>query len=241
MDPILIQQKGPATTGSLMKKNGQKAGFFITLEGGEGAGKSSQIKWLDQNLRQAGYDVLLTREPGGTPGAEIMRHVILSGAAEQFGPEMEAVLFSAARQDHVEQVIRPALEAGKVVLCDRFIDSTRVYQGISGHVDMTFLKELEQTVCEGAWPDLTLLLDLDPKEGMKRANKRRSQDQAPDRFEKETLELQNIRRNGFLSLAKEESDRIVVIDASGKEKDVANIIWETVNARLTETKRAKQA
>ena len=110
-------------------------GLFITFEGGEGAGKSTQITRLAEKLRARGYDVLVTREPGGSPGAEAVRHVLLSGAAEPFGPQMEAMLFAAARSDHVEQVIRPAVERGAIVLCDRFLDSSRVYQGVTGDLD----------------------------------------------------------------------------------------------------------
>src|SRR5690349_19652788 len=113
-------------------------GFFVTFEGGEGAGKSTQIRRLAEKLIDAGIDVVVTREPGGSPGAEAVRHVLLSGAAEPFGPAMEAVLFAAARSDHVEQVIRPAVERGAVVLCDRFLDSTRVYQGVTGNLDPAF-------------------------------------------------------------------------------------------------------
>ena len=116
-------------------------GFFITFEGGEGAGKSTQIAELAQKLRDKRYPVVVTREPGGSPGAEAIRHVILSGAAEPFGPEMEALLFAAARADHVEQLIRPALRRGKIVLCDRFVDSSRVYQGMAGNVDAGLLAE----------------------------------------------------------------------------------------------------
>ena len=119
-------------------------GFFITFEGGEGAGKSTQITRLADKLRAAGHDVLVTREPGGSPGAEAVRHVLLSGAAEPFGPKMEAVLFAAARSDHVEQVIRPAVERGVIVLCDRFLDSTRVYQGVTGNLDPPFVEALEK-------------------------------------------------------------------------------------------------
>ncbi|RUW18875.1 dTMP kinase, partial [Mesorhizobium sp. M1E.F.Ca.ET.041.01.1.1] len=119
------------------------SGFFITFEGGEGAGKSTQIERLARRMRAKKYEVLVTREPGGSPGAEAVRHVLLSGAAEPFGPKMEAILFAAARADHVEQVIRPAVERGTIVLCDRFIDSSRVYQGVTGGLDPDFMEALE--------------------------------------------------------------------------------------------------
>ena len=173
-------------------------GFFITFEGGEGAGKSTQIAELAQKLRDKRYPVVVTREPGGSPGAEAIRHVILSGAAEPFGPEMEALLFAAARADHVEQLIRPALRRGKIVLCDRFVDSSRVYQGMAGNVDAGLLAEIERVSVNGVMPDMTLILDIDPKEGLRRAAARRGEDQA-DRFEKETLAVHKRRRQARAS------------------------------------------
>ena len=207
-------------------------GLFITLEGGEGAGKTSQINLLKEKLNKLDYSVLVTREPGGTIGAEAIRHVILSGAAEEMGAEMEALLFCAARSDHVENVIRPALEDGKIVISDRFFDSTRVYQGASGKVDLEFLKGLEKIACENAWPDLTLILDLDPEEGMKRANARREKGAVPDRFEKETLAEQQLRRDAFQEIARQEPERCELVDASGSEDEVATRIWKAVQSRL---------
>src|SRR6478735_9180256 len=130
-------------------------GFFITFEGGEGAGKSTQITRLADRLRRAGHDVLVTREPGGSPGAEAVRHVLLSGAAESFGVRMEAILFAAARSDHVEEVIRPSLDKGIIVLCDRFMDSSRVYQGITGNLEQSFVESLERVAIDGVVPDRT--------------------------------------------------------------------------------------
>src|SRR5690606_22059152 len=132
--------------------------------------------------------MLVTREPGGSPGAEAIRHVLLSGAAEPFGPEMEALLFAAARADHVEQTIRPAIEVGKIVLCDRFIDSSRVYQGVTGNLDPSFMGLIERVAIDGLMPDLTLIFDLDPEEGLRRATARRGSG-AVDRFERETIEV----------------------------------------------------
>ena len=206
--------------------------YFITIEGGEGAGKSSQIEILKKQLTKLGYKVLVTREPGGTAGAEAVRHVLLSGAAEHFGPDMEAILFSAARSDHVDNVIKPALENNQIVLCDRFFDSTRVYQGITGNVSMELLKSLEKVACGTIWPDLTLILDLDPNMGMERAAKRRGDTNEPDRYEKESIALQIERRNGFLNIAKNEPDRCAVIDASGTVSTVSNRIWTLINKRL---------
>lgn len=203
-------------------------GFFLTLEGGEGAGKSTQIKLLETALENAGYDVVSTREPGGTSRAERIRDLILSGQAEEFGPEFEATLFTAARLDHLELCIAPALAAGKVVICDRFVDSTRVYQGKTGNVPMNFLYTLEELVKEIAWPDMTLILDIDPELGMKRAAARRNEDMSADRFEKESNKIQQARRKAFLDIAKKEKRRCKVIDANGGPATVHDSIWNAV-------------
>ncbi|WP_157017867.1 dTMP kinase [Mesorhizobium xinjiangense] len=195
-------------------------GLFITFEGGEGAGKSTQIRRLADLLAKEGRQTLVTREPGGSPGAEAIRHVLLSGAAERFGPELEAILFAAARSDHVEQVIRPAIEAGKIVLCDRFMDSSRVYQGVTGGLDPAFMRALEKVTVNATMPDLTIILDLDPEEGLRRAVARRGEDTA-DRFEKETIAVHRQRRDAFLEIARAEPERCVVIDASRDEDTVA--------------------
>lgn len=211
----------------------RKRGLFITFEGGEGVGKSSQIKHLARKLEDHGLKVCITREPGGTPGAEIMRHVILSGAAEKLGPNMEAVLFAAARADHVDEVIRPALNRGETVLCDRFYDSTRVYQGATGNVEVPFLKFLETIACgDDCHPDLTIVIDLDPQIGLKRAEKRRGKSAVPDRFEKETLASQKARRQAFLDIAAQEPDRFLVVDGNGSEKEIATRIFDVVQQRL---------
>jgi dTMP kinase len=206
-------------------------GFFITFEGGEGAGKSTQITRLAAKLRARSHDVLVTREPGGSPGAEAVRHVLLSGAAEPFGPKMEAVLFAAARSDHVEQVIRPAVERGAVVLCDRFLDSTRVYQGVTGDLDPGFVAALEKVVINGMMPDMTLILDLDPELGLKRAMARRGEE-AADRFEKEDLAVHQRRRDAYLAIAAAEPERCIVIDASGEPEGVENVIASAVFAAI---------
>ena len=206
-------------------------GFFITFEGGEGAGKSTQIARLAEKLRAKRYDILVTREPGGSPGAEAVRHVLLSGAAEPFGPEMEALLFAAARSDHVEQVIRPAIRRGKIVLCDRFLDSSRVYQGVTGNLDPAYIAEIERIAINGMMPDMTLIFDIDPEEGLRRAAARRGEDQA-DRFEKETLAVHQRRRKAFLAIAEKEPGRCVVIAASADPEAVENVVTATVFAAL---------
>lgn len=206
-------------------------GFFITFEGGEGAGKSTQITRLAERLRGRGHTVLVTREPGGSPGAEAVRHVLLSGAAEAFGPIMEALLFAAARSDHVEQVIRPAVDRGTIVLCDRFLDSSRVYQGASNDLDPVFMARLEEIAINGMVPDLTLILDLDPEEGLRRAATRRGQGEV-DRFEKETLDVHRKRRDAYLAIAEAEPERCVVIDAGGSTGEVEEAVAAAVFARL---------
>ncbi len=210
------------------------SGHFITFEGGEGAGKSTQIERLARRLEGQGHSVLITREPGGTPGAEAVRHVILSGHAKQLGTELEAVLFAAARSDNVQQIIKPALAAGKMVLCDRFMDSSRVYQGVSGGVDEDFLLAMERAVTEGARPDLTLIFDLPPEEGLRRAANVWKED-GPDRFESEDLSEQQARRQGFLDIAKAEPDRCRVIDATQTLEEVNQAVDTAVDGFLRTT------
>jgi dTMP kinase len=220
----------------VLTTNAPEQGLFITFEGGEGAGKSTQITRLADKLRAAGHEVLVTREPGGSPGAEAVRHVLLSGAAEPFGPKMEALLFGAARSDHVEQVIRPAVERGVVVLCDRFLDSTRVYQGVTGNLEPAFVKALEKVVINGMMPDMTLILDLDPVLGLQRAMARRGEAVA-DRFEKEDLATHQRRREAYLAIAEAEPERCIVIDASSDAESVEKVIAAAVFAAL-ETRAA---
>ncbi len=208
-------------------------GLFITFEGGEGAGKSTQIALLADHLRGRGFDPLITREPGGSPGAEAVRHVILSGSAEAYGPAMEALLFAAARADHVDAAIRPALEEGRIVLCDRFIDSSRVYQGVTGNLDPAYMHALERIAVDGVRPDLTFILDIPAAEGLARAGKRRGAD-AADRFEKETIEVHEARRRAFLALAEQEPERCKAIDAARAPEAVAADIREAVDALLTQ-------
>jgi len=206
-------------------------GKFITFEGGEGTGKSTQASLLALRLASFGIGVQLTREPGGSPGAEIIRHVLLSGAAKPLGPEAEAMLFAAARDDHVHQTILPALDAGKWVICDRFADSTRVYQGVLGAVDLRFIRGLERVSIGDLKPDLTLVLDVPAQLGMKRAAGRRRGGKA-DRFEAENIDFHGKLREAYLALAVAETDRCVVIDAKAPKKMVAQRIWDTVQEKL---------
>ncbi|MDB5522498.1 MAG: dTMP kinase [Rhizobium sp.] len=212
-----------------------KQGLFVTFEGGEGTGKSTQIRLLADRLRRKGVDILVTREPGGSPGAEAVRHVLLSGAAEQFGTRMEAVLFAAARNDHVEEIIRPALASGAVVLCDRFLDSTRVYQGVTGNLEPSFIQNLERVAINGVMPDCTIILDLPAAEGLRRAKSRaqaEAQTAEPDRFEKEELDTHEKRREAFLDIADQEPLRCRVVDASGAPEMIAEKIFSIVEPLL---------
>jgi dTMP kinase len=206
-------------------------GKFITFEGGEGTGKSTQAAGLADRLRSLGIDVTVTREPGGSPGAEIMRHVILSGAAKPFGPEAEAILFAAARDDHIQCTILPALRSGQWVICDRFIDSTRVYQGALGDVDHRFIRALERVSVGNLFPDLTFVLDVPVEIGLRRAAGRRRGAKA-DRFEAETIEFHERLREAYLALAAAEPERCVIIDAATPKKVVAKRIWQAMSARL---------
>ncbi len=206
-------------------------GCFITFEGIEGAGKSTQIRRLAVELRDKNDEIIVTREPGGSPGAEAVRHVLLSGAAEPFGPETEALLFAAARSDHIEQVIRPAVERGAVVLCDRFFDSSCVYQGVTGNLDLDFMAIVERVAINGMMPDMTMILDIDPEEGLRRATARRGTN-IVDRFERETVAIHQKRRDAYLTIATREPERCVVIDATQTQDEVANVITEAVLAVL---------
>ncbi len=209
-----------------------RRGVFITLEGGEGAGKSTQIRHLMQKLRQAGIEAIPTREPGGSAGAELLRKVLLSGVVKPLGPAAEAIVFAAARIDHIDTTIEPALAAGTWVVSDRFADSTRAYQGGRGQIDPRFLRALERVTLNDLHPDLTLILDLPVEEGLLRAERRRKPGEAIDRFESEDLQFHQTLRAAFLEIAASDPDRCVVIDASGAEADVTRAIWEAVTGRL---------
>ena len=216
-------------------------GAFITLEGGEGAGKSTQVRHLLRNLRNAGIEVIGTREPGGSPGAEILRKVLLSGGVARLGPAAEAILFAAARVDHIDKKIEPALAVGTFVVCDRFADSTRAYQGARGPLDPRFLSALERVTLGDVRPGLTLILDLPAADGLARAAARRGAGEATDRFEREDLEFHENLRAAFLAIAAAEPLRCAVIDAARAEADVAHEIFEVVSNRLIATAQAKQA
>ncbi|HYC24573.1 MAG TPA: dTMP kinase [Roseiarcus sp.] len=208
-----------------------RKGCFITLEGGEGVGKSTQAELLANRLREAGLRTVVTREPGGSPRAEALRRVILSGAAAPFGPSGEAILFSAARIDHIDQKIAPALAAGEWVVCDRFADSTRVYQGAAGKLDKSLIDSLERVAVGDMRPDLTLILDMPVEKSLARATVRRDA-ASPDRFEGEAPGFHETLRRAFLQIGAAEPQRCVVIDADRPSEEVAKAIWASVRQRL---------
>ena len=210
-------------------------GRFITFEGGEGAGKSTQAHLLAERLREAGRTVVETREPGGTKRGEKIREFLLSGKAKDFGPMGEAVLFSSAREDHVREVIKPALERGDWVLCDRFSDSTAAYQGAAGGVRPSVIRALERVAVGGTMPDLTIILDVPPEAGLRRALERNGEDDGEsdgDHFESRALRFHEALRDCFMQIAKEAPDRCIVIDAQLPADAVADDVWEAVVERL---------
>jgi dTMP kinase len=215
-------------------------GRFITFEGGEGSGKSTQIKTLAERLNGAELRTIVTREPGGSPGAEVIRHLLLSGMGKLLGPEAETLLFTAARDDHVHAVIKPALEQGIWVLCDRFFDSTRAYQGRLGRVDPGVLNAMQRVTIGDLKPDLTIILDVPVDIGMQRAAARRG-DGAPDRFEAEDIEFHEGLRDAYRQIAAAEPQRCVLIDANAAAGVVAGWVWTAVRERFPEFDVSKVA
>ena len=212
------------------------SGLFITFEGVEGSGKSTQIQRLADRIKSkdANLDLLVTREPGGTDSAESIRQLLVTGRADKWRAATEAMLMSASRHEHVEHVIRPAIESGAIVVCDRFYDSTRVYQGIVGGVPEPDIEALNRLACGNLVPDLTILLDMDVDEGLRRADGRET---AETRFESKGVEFHRKVRSGFLELAARHSGRFVVIDA-GQEIDlVTSDIEAAVLPRLSDALR----
>jgi dTMP kinase len=201
---------------------------FISFEGIDGSGKSTQARMLADTLRAAGHDVVLTREPGGSPGAEEIRRLVLEGDTDRWSAETEILLFTAARRDHLERTIRPALEAGRIVICDRFADSTRMYQGLRadglrGQVDAL------HDLMIGVEPDLTVLIDMDPETGLARALGRKSTE---ERFETFGADLQARMRAGFLDLARANAARIVTVNGGQPVDAVAAEVQDVVERRL---------
>jgi dTMP kinase len=206
-------------------------GRFITFEGGEGSGKSTHIKQLAERLEAVRLPTLVTREPGGSTGAEIIRHMVLSGMGKLLGPEAETLLFAAARDDHVRSVILPALSRGTWVLCDRFFDSTRAYQGRVGHVAPALVNAMQRVTIGALKPDLTLILDVPVEVGLRRAAARRGSG-APDRFESEDVKFHHELREAYREIAASEPERCVLIDANADVNQVAAQIWAALRDRF---------
>lgn len=213
-------------------KRGIEIGRFITFEGGEGSGKSTQAGILSNRLARAGRAVFSTREPGGSPAAEEIRESLLSGQVAQFGPLAEAVMFAVARGDHVDTAIKDALQEGRWVVCDRFLDSTRAYQGATGGVPRGLINALERLTVGALSPDVTFILDIPADEGLARAHVR-AEGAELDRFEGQELAMHERVRRAFLDIAEEEPGRCVVVDASQPEAMVAEDVWEAVLHRLS--------
>ena len=232
--------------------------MFITFEGGEGTGKSTQVKLLAERLRAQGKVVVTTREPGGTPEAEALRDLLVSGESSRWSSEAEVLLNYAARDSHLRVLIRPALAASKIVICDRFMDSTRAYQGFAGDCPMSIIDQLETSIVKSSRPDLTLIFDLDPTIGIQRSNEKLAglmdislsryqlahetefepvlteaqhyEKMAQEsRFERKGIAFHQHLREGFLAIAKSEPDRCKVIDASQNIDAVAKQIWHAVH------------
>jgi dTMP kinase len=212
-------------------KRGAGRGRFISFEGGEGSGKSTQIKKLAERLEAAKLRVIVTREPGGSPGAEVIRHLVLSGMGKLLGAEAETLLFAAARDDHVRTVILPALSQGTWVLCDRFSDSTRAYQGKLGKVAPAVLNAMERVTIGDLKPDLTIILDVPVEVGLKRAAARRGQG-AADRFESESIKFHQELREAYREIAAASPERCVLIDATADPNTVAAHIWTALRNRF---------
>lgn len=203
---------------------------FITFEGGEGSGKSTQVKRLGDTLKLQGLDVVMTREPGGTAQGEALRELLITGEPNRWTAEAEAMLNAAARSAHVREVIAPALAAGKIVISDRFMDSTRAYQGFAGGCDFTLIDALEIAAVGATIPDITFIFDLDPEIGLARAKARGTANE--DRFERKGLAFHQKLRHGFLEIAKSQPKRCVLIDASAEIDHITQQI-----AKITELKR----
>jgi dTMP kinase len=206
-------------------------GRFISFEGGEGSGKSTQIRLLAERLDAAKLRAIVTREPGGSPGAEIIRHLLLSGMGKLLGPDAETLLFAAARDDHVRTVIKPALSQGVWVLCDRFSDSTRAYQGRLGKVAPAIMNAMERVTIGDLKPDLTIILDVPVEVGMQRAAARRGSG-APDRFEAEDVKFHQQLRDAYRQIAADEPKRCVLVDANADANTVAASVWAVLRDRF---------
>ncbi|MGJ8653642.1 MAG: dTMP kinase [Opitutaceae bacterium] len=207
------------------------AGLFISFEGGEGCGKSTQIRLLSERLKAEGSTILQTREPGGTPLGEAVRNLLQHDkAGEGMHSLAELMLFAASRTQHVHQKIRPAIERGEIVLCDRFMDSTTAYQGAARKLDPEIVSTINQIAVDSMCPDMTILIDLDPQIGMSRVRARGNGEL--DRMEQEAIEFFEAVREGYLKLAVSEPERFLVLDGSQTVEDLQAQIWDAVSVKL---------
>ena len=205
--------------------------LFITFEGGDGSGKSTQVNLLKDYLDNLNFETIKTREPGGTPSAEILRDLLTTGEVEKWTPMSEALLMWASRYEHLIQVIEPALNSGKNVICDRFYDSTYAYQGVAHNLGIDKMEKLKKIIIGDIEPDVTFVLDIDPKMGLKRSLDRSNQE---NRFESYNIDFHNKIRSAFLEIAKKNKNRCVVVDASLNEQEINNLIINVINNLITD-------
>ena len=205
--------------------------LFITFEGGEGSGKSTQVNLLKDYLDNLNFETIKTREPGGTPSAEILRDLLTTGEVEKWTPMSEALLMWASRYEHLIQVIEPALNSGKNVICDRFYDSTYAYQGVAHNLGIDKMEKLKKIIIGDIEPDVTFVLDIDPKVGLKRSLDRPNQE---NRFESYNIDFHNKIRSAFLEIAKKNKNRCVVVDASLNEQEINNLIITVIDNLITD-------
>jgi dTMP kinase len=205
--------------------------LFITFEGGDGSGKSTQVNLLKDYLDNLNFETIKTREPGGTPSAEILRDLLTTGEVEKWTPMSEALLMWASRYEHLIQVIEPALNSGKNVICDRFYDSTYAYQGVAHNLGIDKMEKLKKIIIGDIEPDVTFVLDIDPKVGLKRSLNRSNQE---NRFESYNIDFHNKIRSAFLEIAKKNKNRCVVVDASLNEQEINNLIITVIDNLITD-------
>ena len=215
----------------LISQSTKSKGLFITFEGGEGVGKTTQINLLKSYLLNINYKVVCSREPGGTIEGEQVRKLLVSGSSKTWDPMSEALMFNASRRQHINKIILPSLNKGNIVLCDRFIDSTIVYQGYAGSIEQSILKDLHKKFCYNLYPDLTFFLDLDASLGLKRTRKR-SDYKEENRFENFGLDYHNKISKGFNNLANNNKERIITIDASQSIEQISKNIINFINLKL---------
>ncbi|MEQ1946856.1 MAG: dTMP kinase [Bryobacteraceae bacterium] len=213
--------------------NAPKRGLFFTFEGPEGSGKSTQLRMVAKRLRAAGYDVMETAEPGGTPIGMQIRRVLLDAKNQEISPTAELLLMFAARAQNVDQAILPALSAGKIVLCDRFTDSTLVYQGAGRGLGAEVVYDVDRVACRGLVPDLTLLIDIDVETGLARAHRRNERvNETETRIDEQSVEFHRKVRNAYHRLVEDEPQRVKMIDGSRTEAEVLEDVLAQVNERL---------